>query len=679
MAEKVFISYAHQDSNTAQGIARFLRRHGCDVWIDSDKISLGRNWSGDIETALAEAQVVVGILSANSIRRSEVLKEINFALERMKKEDLSSFRLFFVVIGQIHPSWFKDRESVRMILDYLTKYQYIQLSAYGEVTIEAMKKLLEAIRHNGIEQGHISFRNSVQEEDLFINQNSVPEKAFDNKGNNIYCRVFPADLTVSCVYPFALDNQWLPEEMYDPQTELYAEFEKDGFSSAKVQKYLRKYKQDNFYLPFFHTKQMIIKRNTLVYDPFFRDLILSEGPGKDAFVRLLSNGSIVVFLYGDNEFTPFIHGSVPARHEEIRSAWNRLCEETSVYCIRENWAAGVEQHKIDFLRFCSNLAIDRVNNRMLAESMHLSEQEEDNFLFTLKTISMQAFCQTHMNGTEKQGQVDAYSRSAFYRNYIVRKNDPMGRDPEISCLFDVNKPFHHQLKRLIDIYYNSMFTNYFQCAGQLPNDERPENFCLEHLYMSGGEKEVSIEELQYAFSEFFENYEILDDIGQLGEEIFLANWDLEKITQLRRKEEWLEYIELLEMIRSRANTWKVDFNEIELLVQRFVACFKEEEKTSSSFRPAYSFRICIGPRVLDIVRTNKVGKIKEYGVSFSQDTQIPLRIQFCIGDLTLDSRLELISLPVTLFDGRIDTSDGQTYFNRLKDFLMEQYDFITIS
>ena len=63
----------------------------------------------------------------------------------MVEEGMDKCRVFFVVVGQIHPSWFKDEESVKAIKDYLAHYQYVELSAYGEVTIESMKKLLTAI------------------------------------------------------------------------------------------------------------------------------------------------------------------------------------------------------------------------------------------------------------------------------------------------------------------------------------------------------------------------------------------------------------------------------------------------------------------------------------------------------------------------------------------------------
>ena len=678
MAEKVFISYSHQDSPCAHGIARYLSRHGCDVWIDSQNLSLGDKWASDIETALSEADVVVGILSSSSLRRDEVLKELSISLKRMEEDGTEKFRVFFVVIGQIHPSWFRNDDSVTLIRKHLSQYQYIGLSAYGEVTIEAMKKLFSAIRRKGIEESDSPVIVSDSGND-FINQNSLPEKAFDNLGNNIYYKVYAADLAPSAVYPFALDNQWLPEVFYDRESSLYTEFEKYGFTSEKVRDHLKLFRKKNFELSFFHYKQIVLKLNTILYEPFFQELLLHDSKEKEAFICLLSNGSIVVLLNG-KQMTPFVYHTPNNDTEKaVMEVWNGICEETSVYCIRENWSATDDSHGKEFLRFCSNLAMDHDNNILLAQAMSLDEKQLNPFLVTLKTISMQAFCQTHMNGTQSQDKVDDYSRSLFYRNYIVKNPEEGGPDPVHMCLFDPMKPFHHELKRLIDIYYNSIFPNTLQCDGLLPDDIRPENAYLHSLYLDTGEKEVSIEELQYAFSEFFDHCDVLDEIEAIGNNLYLRNWDLQRITKLRQSETWYEYVELLELINRRSNFWKVDFNEIELLLQRLLKCFERSDEKASAKDIACSFRVMVGSKVMDIVKTSKVSKVREYGGSFADPGRIPLKVLFSIGDLTREDRNELIFLPMILFNGRIDTSDGDSFFNKLKDFIVKQCGFIPIN
>ncbi len=674
MAEKVFISYSHQDSACAHGIARYLKRHGCEVWIDSQNLALGEQWADSIENALQEANITLAILSSSSLRRDQVLKEIAFSLKRMEEEGTDDFRVFFVVIGQIHPSWFKEDERVEKIKRYLTKYQYVELSAYGEVTIEAMEKLLGAIRGKGIEEGSADFS---EERSLngFINQNSLPEETRDEISGCLFYKTYSADLSSSTVFPFALDNQWLPEIFQDQDNDLSKEFEKEGFCSQQVRDFLKTFRQKNFELAFFNNRQVIVKLNTILYDPYFQELLLNDINDKAAFKKLLGDGSVTILLNND-QMTPFVRLKREDSHQKlVDAAWNNLCEEIPVYCIRENWSSASDPHSMDFLRFCSNMAMDHSANVHLARALHLNDGDIGPFLITLKSVSMQTFCQTHMNGTQAQDKVDDYSRSLFYRNYIV-KND--GSDPEGSvyrCLYDKKKPYTRQLKRLIDIYYNSALCNNLQCGGLLPGDTRPENLYLHSLYLSSGDKEVSIEELQYAFSEFFLNCSILDEIENIGSELYLENWDLEKIAGFRFTEAWYEYTELLELISRRSNQWKVDFNEIELLLQRFLKCFDREKDRTDEEDIAFTFRVMVGSKVLDIVKTNDASKAKEYGGSYADPGRIPLKVSFCIGDLTRKERKELVFQPFVFFDGRIDTDDADGFFNKLKEFICSQCGF----
>lgn len=70
---------------------------------------------------------------------------------------------------------------------------------------------------------------------------------------------------------------------------------------------------------------------------------------------------------------------------------------------------------------------------------------------------------------------------------------------------------------MIDVYYNSIFTNFFNCAALIPSDIRPEDTFIHQLYLTHGLKEVSPDELEYAFSELFGNEAILDKIGEIGD------------------------------------------------------------------------------------------------------------------------------------------------------------------
>ena len=145
MSRKIFISYSHQDSNTAQGIARFLIRQGFEVWIDIDKLVSGQSWTNNIDEALASSDVFLAIISRNSVRRSEVLREIAEALKRKETDEI--FQVLFTVIGSIHTSWFSDNKDkiAEDIIRHLEKVQYIQLNAKGTISISSMHNLIRAL------------------------------------------------------------------------------------------------------------------------------------------------------------------------------------------------------------------------------------------------------------------------------------------------------------------------------------------------------------------------------------------------------------------------------------------------------------------------------------------------------------------------------------------------------
>ena len=82
--------------------------------------------------------------------------------------------------------------------------------------------------------------------------------------------------------------------------------------------------------------------------------------------------------------------------------------------------------------------------------------------------------------------------------------------------------------------------------------------------------------------------------------------------------------------------------------------------------------------MVDIVKTLKVAKVKEYGGSLADPGNIPLKVMFSIGDLSKEDQKDLIFLPVVLFNGRIDTSDGNGFFNRLKEFIIRQCKFVPV-
>lgn len=691
MTKSLFLSYSHQDSACAGGIARFLKKNDYTVWIDSESIEYGEQWMASIDEAISQTDSFVALISKSSVRRSEVVREISDALK--KSESDPDYRVVFVVIGFVHESWFtsSDKDALERVKRHYAEIQFVKLNAKGSITLEAMRDLLRALDGKAT----YDFSEVFGEGNDYIFEAGIPEKAFDEHADGNYYRVSASDLSPSTVFPFSLDNQWLPDELMHGDSFLRDRFLKEGFASAEVQEYLNRYRLKNLFISLIHSRQIILNRASIlncgslrkIYD---RVSVNTQGTGEDvereAFKSLLQDGSIIVFLYGREEVTPFV-SRLPeySTEEHAVEMWNELCSEVQMYCIRENWDNPVDRHKTIFAKHCSTIALDEETNNMIAECFNLDPGEKRDFFITLKDIAMSVFNKTHVLGPGHQAETGGYSRSSFYRDFVVGSCEDGEDYAVLNCIFDVRKPFHMQLKKLIDVFYNSIFANSFTCTALIPT-ANPEDTFIHNLYLKHGSKEVTLEELEYAFSDFMKNESLLKMMEGIGEHLDVRSWSMQKIAKYRLTAEWHQYIELLEYITTRSEQWMVDFNDVEKLVEYFVESLKALEGESeraeeaamlqerASSDPAYTFRICIGSRVMDVVYRENVRKMRIYKGVLSDDDQNSLLIQFVVGDtLSRNSLVADTIFPfIKIFDGKTDHMSGSDYFRELKDFFEEQ-------
>jgi hypothetical protein len=79
---KVFISYAHADSEAARRIADELRKVELQVWLDASSLQPGQNWVAEIERALEDAGYLLALLSSVSLASQWVQREWTSMLTR---------------------------------------------------------------------------------------------------------------------------------------------------------------------------------------------------------------------------------------------------------------------------------------------------------------------------------------------------------------------------------------------------------------------------------------------------------------------------------------------------------------------------------------------------------------------------------------------------------------------
>ncbi len=80
----LFISYSHVDQNFAKKLASMLADEGLNIWIDVEDIPAGENWRNAIDEGLKTAEIMLLIVSPESMASAEVQAEWNYFLDERK-------------------------------------------------------------------------------------------------------------------------------------------------------------------------------------------------------------------------------------------------------------------------------------------------------------------------------------------------------------------------------------------------------------------------------------------------------------------------------------------------------------------------------------------------------------------------------------------------------------------
>ena len=81
---RVFISYAREDSKSAQRLRDDIRKPGIEPWLDTSDIELGAKWKKYIEQEISESEYFLALISNNALNKPFVQYEWKVALEKNK-------------------------------------------------------------------------------------------------------------------------------------------------------------------------------------------------------------------------------------------------------------------------------------------------------------------------------------------------------------------------------------------------------------------------------------------------------------------------------------------------------------------------------------------------------------------------------------------------------------------
>lgn len=103
-SKKVFLSYAHEDSEYAKRLYSDLKNNGVGVWFDQEDLLPGANWPYEIRNIIKKASYFLAVLSKNSItKRGYVQKELKLAIDVLQEFPDSEIFLIPVRLDDCRP------------------------------------------------------------------------------------------------------------------------------------------------------------------------------------------------------------------------------------------------------------------------------------------------------------------------------------------------------------------------------------------------------------------------------------------------------------------------------------------------------------------------------------------------------------------------------------------------
>jgi pimeloyl-ACP methyl ester carboxylesterase len=94
----VFLSYASQDAQAAQGLCKALRAAGIEVWFDQSELRGGDAWDRKIRQQIRDCAVFIPIISAHTQQRAEGYFRLEWRLAEQRSHLMGRNRAFIVPI-----------------------------------------------------------------------------------------------------------------------------------------------------------------------------------------------------------------------------------------------------------------------------------------------------------------------------------------------------------------------------------------------------------------------------------------------------------------------------------------------------------------------------------------------------------------------------------------------------
>lgn len=142
---RIFLSYTKADVERADEIYDWLTQKGSVIWKDDKSIVPGQNWDHEIKKALDKAQLVLVLISNNSVsKRGYVQREIKAALDKLLEKLIDDIYIIPILL---------DDDAI--VPDILSSIHYVKYSdpRFREKVVDSINAQLERLGQERRESG----------------------------------------------------------------------------------------------------------------------------------------------------------------------------------------------------------------------------------------------------------------------------------------------------------------------------------------------------------------------------------------------------------------------------------------------------------------------------------------------------------------------------------------------
>jgi hypothetical protein len=136
----VFVSYAQEDKDVAQALARKLNARGISTWLDTEKIRGGENWDENLRQAIDTSRLCIVLVSDKTTPPAAKMSREWATIQdsTWRRSDLS-----------VCPILLDDDVAVPR---FLRRWQGLRLSRKAEDIDEAVENIVDIVQRDPSEQ-----------------------------------------------------------------------------------------------------------------------------------------------------------------------------------------------------------------------------------------------------------------------------------------------------------------------------------------------------------------------------------------------------------------------------------------------------------------------------------------------------------------------------------------------